>query len=235
VEVLAMKMRDVGLSLLGSAMVYVAMAACSSGGGSGAIGTKSSPGSGGSGSGSGYGGGVTSGGGRGAVPDSGLADALMNPVPTASADPVSGTRLKAEYLIADDGSKEYVADLWFDSQRNETCAFSTAADGKQRCLPEGAEATIFADSACTTPVLTVPSGCAAPPYGIGTAATSTCGATTAGAQIFSVGAAMTPTTLYVQSGTSCYSAGPAATTFSYYALGAQIPATSFVAASSAHD
>lgn len=214
-----MKMRDAGLSLLGGALVYVAMAACSGGGagpsgpgaGSGGASTKGGPGS-----------------------DSGLIDALLDPVPTASADPQSGGRLKAQYRLGDDGSKEYLAGAWFDSQRNEVCTFGPAADGKERCMPDGATATVFADAMCQSPLLMITSGCAAPSYAL-QLATSTCDVSPGAIHVFSVGAATTPSALYIQAGSSCYQAGTATTGYTYYAVGPEIPPSSFVAATNQHD
>src|SRR5262249_52920033 len=78
--------------------------------------------------------------------------AWIDPVATARAD--SGSRLKAEYLLGDDGSKDYQITLmpwsynpnlfnvgahpvnvYWDSMRNEECAYQVAADAATRCLP----------------------------------------------------------------------------------------------------
>src|SRR5690349_16994423 len=117
-----MKVRDVGVCLVGGAMVYVAMAACSAGGSttgghSGGV-TRLGGGQGGGASGAGPS--------AGQGGDSGVFDALTNPVPPASADPTSGSRLKPKYRVAEDGAKEYFAGLWYDSQRAEDCSFTTA-------------------------------------------------------------------------------------------------------------
>jgi hypothetical protein len=254
-----MRARDVFRSLAGSAVVYVAMAACSSGGGgsgtagqrtagagggaaagasvsSGASGATGMLGAGGATGASGASGasGAGSAGGTGAISDSGLVDALMNPVPTASADPTDGQRLRATWRQGSDGSKEYVNGVWFDSQRSETCAFMIAGDGTERCLPEGMGTSVFADAACMTPVLTVPSGCAAPMYATSTAA-SACGLAPGGTHIFTVGAAVTPSTIYAGSAAQCFNAGPATSGFNYLAVGAEIPASTFVGATSGHD
>jgi hypothetical protein len=229
VEVLAVKMRDVCLSLLGGTMVYVAMAACSAGGDAGSVGSVGGVGSGGATVRAGNGGG-------GSVLDSGLIDALMDPVPRASADPTDGSRLKAQYLLADDGSKAYVPDVWFDSQRNETCAFTVAADGKQRCLPAGGAVTMYSDSMCTTPVLALPSGCTTPPYAVGTDL-STCTQAPDANHVYTVGAAVSPApaALYMTTGTACFSVGSPTGSYGYFAIGAEVPASSFVAASTLHD
>lgn len=221
-----MKMRDAGLSLLGGGLVYVAMAACS-GGGAGSSGHAA--GAGGHGTGSG---GATTKVGPGF--DSGIIDAILDPVPTASADPTSGSRLKAQYRLGDDGSKEYIAGSWFDSQRSEVCSFGPAADGTQRCMPDGAVASVFADDTCQSPLLMLESSCTAPSYAL-QIAPSTCDANPGAIHVFSVGAATTPSTLYVQAGSTCYQAGTATSGFTYYAVGAEIPPSSFVGATNQHD
>jgi hypothetical protein len=227
-EVLAMKMRDVGISLLGGGMVYVAMAACSSGHnpGTAARGT----GGGATAVSSGASGHTASGAGS----DGGMMDALMDPVPSASADPTDGRRLKAQYMLGDDGSKAYVPGVWFDSMRNETCSFAPAADGMMRCLPEGVQSDVFSDAACTMPLLIATSGCAAPAYGL-TTDSAMCSTTAGATHVYALGQTMTPTMMYVTSGTQCFPAGPPSTGFTFYGLGAEIPASSFVSASSAHD
>ena len=262
-----MRVRDVFVSLAGSTVVYVAMAACSSGGGGapsskvagagasmpthasggGAVVATSAsstgtPGAGGMASvtgASGAGGmastgatGASGAGGTGPIADSGLLDALMNPVPPAMADPTSGQRLKATYRQGDDGSKEYVNGVWFDTQRNENCSFAQAADGQLRCLPNGQATTLYSDAACQNAIVMAPAGCATPSYAIGTADT-TCG--TSGAHIYKIGGAATVTTIYASAQGQCFSGGPAASGFSFFAVGAEIPASSFVSATVHHD
>ncbi len=232
------------------------MAACSSGGGGGGgITTKSygtggaqgmtaaMAGGGGAGgpsavaTGSGGASGATAGGTggtSGTIVDSGILDALTDPVPSAFADPTDGTRLKATYLIGADGSKAYLTSVWYDSQRSEDCSFGVAGDGQTRCLPNGAAGGLFADSACTQPILSMPTGCTAPAYAL-TQSAQGCSVNPVGTHVFSVGALTNPTGIYVQSGASCFSAGTGASGFDYYTVGAEIPASSFVAASSGHD
>ena len=159
----------------------------------------------------------------------------MNPVPDAAADPIDGSRLKARYRVADDGSKEYLSGVWFDSQRNEVCTFTTAADGTERCLPDGVVATVFSDAACTMPVLMTVTGCAGPPYAL-TVDGASCGNPVGVTHVLSVGAGVTPSNLYVQAGGSnCISIGPPPSGYTYSSVGAEIPATSFVAATLGHD
>lgn len=174
--------RTMGVFASGCA-VYVIMAACTgtvtnnngsqatSGGGHGASGGHAMGGG-------GHGGTMTGGG------DSGILDALMDPVPHADAEPMSGTRLKGKFRLGADGSKEYrvwlpktgsllydygPTTLWYDSQRQEDCAAAKAADGKMRCLPTETApeiSNLFTDAQCTNRVWRVPAGqpsCVLPP------------------------------------------------------------------------
>jgi hypothetical protein len=214
-----MKTRDAGLFLFGSALVYVCVAACTGGS---------------AGRSAGVGAGTPNGSSGASGRDSGLLDAISNPVPTAKADPTDGSRLKAQYMIADDGSKEYVPGAWFDTMRNEVCFFTLGADGKQRCLPQGGGASAFADASCTMPIIAVATGCAAPTYAI-VVDSGTCGQAAGATHVNAVGAAANPTTLYLQSGGQCFQAGSATAGYNYYAVGAEVPAGSFVAANTKHD
>jgi hypothetical protein len=74
-----------------------------------------------------------------------------------------GTRLKAKRYVGADGSKQFVT--WFDSARNEDCYFSSASDGKTRCLPTGPYVGVyFSNATCTTRLAYQGVGCAAPKY-----------------------------------------------------------------------
>jgi hypothetical protein len=166
--------------------------------------------------------------------DSGLVDALLDPVPKAAADPTSGSRLRARYRLAGDGSKEYLPGSWFDSQRNETCAFVMAADGQERCLPDGVSVVAYADSQCMTPIVMAPASCSTPSYAQ-TLDSASCGDAVPATHVLAVGAAMTPTGLYLKNGTNCFSAGPVVTGYNYYDVGAEVPASAFVSATTQHD
>ena len=144
--------------LFSGCLVYVIMAACS--GTENAKVFGSSGASGGSSGGGGAGGATTT-----APKDSGLMDVLTDPVPEADANPTTGSRLKAKFLLGDDGSKEYVQTglnipqaapvvhtVFRDTQRQEDCIYRPAADGKTRCVPSGYDTQAwptFADAACT--------------------------------------------------------------------------------------
>jgi len=150
-------MRSTMHFLSGSLAVYAFMAACSggnksndgpSGGGTTAAGGALNSTSGASTSTGGSTGGVT--------------NMMMNPVPDASAETKSGTRLKARYYVGADGSKQFSG--WRDTMRNEDCSFSRAEDGVIRCLPTPGYASYFADPGCSQPLgmAVTPSGSACP-------------------------------------------------------------------------
>lgn len=222
-----MKFRDVGLCLVGGSILYVTMAACarpaggppSGGGRAGAGGTVLHNGS---------------GGGGGAPHDSGIGDALTDPVPSASADPLPGTRLKPRFRAGEDGAKEYLAGAWFDSERGEDCSFMVAADGKTRCLPRGAEFIYYSDANCQTPMIMLESACAPPKYGT-SLADSTCALEPGATRVYAVGPAMTPSGIFAKAGASCFSLGAADPGYHYYGVGAEVSASAFVASTLGHD
>jgi hypothetical protein len=171
-----MLLKEVGRTLFGGCTLYVIMAACSGSEGSGGSGVASSTSAGGSGGNEGNGGdGGAAQGGR----DGGIFDALTDPVREADAEPMSGSRLKGKYLLGSDGSKQYqqtalgsgigtnqlyVQAVWYDSQRQEDCIFTTASDGQTRCVPVGYEGNVYySDAQCTqlaTHILGIPpQGC----------------------------------------------------------------------------
>ena len=108
------------------------------------------------------GGGTTAAGGKASGGSNG--GSMMNPVKPAMADPVSGTRLKANYINGSDGSKQW-AMSWHDSMLNVDCTFGKAIDGSLRCLPAAAATGhFFAESLCTQPLAEVPTtSCGAAP------------------------------------------------------------------------
>lgn len=199
-----MRTRDVYKMLAGACLIYTALAACNAAEHAGA--RPTSRGEGGSG--------------------------MGDPVPSAKADPTSGSRLKAKYRTADDGSKEYLSSLWYDSERQEDCTFATAADGKERCMPSSqATITFFADEACKQP-LAVGSASCAPKYAL-TFEPSTCSSPVV--HVYSIGATTSPSKLYVSANGTCINAGPADATSVYYQVGAEVAASSFVGATVQHD
>lgn len=226
-----MNLRDVGLCLVGGSILYVSMAACA-GRPSGPVGSRGTSGGGGNAVLEGTGGGKGGGGTR--ATGGGMGGALGDPVPPAQAEPSAGSRLKPKYRLGDDGAKEYLAGLWFDSQRNEDCTFTLASDGKTRCMPPGTEFRYYTDAGCTTPMVLLQNACAAPRYGIANA-DAACGVDPTSLHLFAIGAAVSPAMIYGKSGASCFAIGPTSPDYQYFAVGAEIPASSFVSASVAHD
>ena len=114
--------------------------------------------------------------------DSGIIDALMDPVVDAFAgveNPQSGTRLKGKYTMGSDGSKEYqyttyyqdphgsngpfaVRPVWYDSMLQDDCTFAPATDNKLHCLPgvptpgpngPAGFGLMYTDAQCTQPIV----------------------------------------------------------------------------------
>lgn len=52
---------------------------------------------------------------------------------TSSPSTQSGERIKAVYLVADDGAKTPIG--WLDADTGQRCSFEVAGDGFTRCLP----------------------------------------------------------------------------------------------------
>lgn len=65
---------------------------------------------------------------------------------------ISGTRLKVRTLKSDDGAAQQLG--FFDDELDLACAFSTATDGTQRCMPIDAAVigVYFGDASCTVPL-----------------------------------------------------------------------------------
>lgn len=85
-----------------------------------------------------------------------------NPVSLALAE-TSGTRLKAKVTTGADGSKLFDAETLRDTTLDADCAFHTASDGVQRCLPivgpnayNDAATYAFKDDQCTQQVVFLP-------------------------------------------------------------------------------
>ncbi|MFO0763048.1 MAG: hypothetical protein U0359_41815, partial [Byssovorax sp.] len=167
--------------------------------------------------------------------DGGIFDALTDPVPEAAAEPVSGSRLKAKYQVSDDGLKIYLPGSYYDSERGEDCIFEPAADGKERCLPIGSGATAgtyFLDPSCTQDVALAFAGCVTK-YAY-TVEQSACSLMFGKIHIYPTGAPLQPAQVYHKSGASCVGTAPPEN-FTLLSVGAEVPASSFVAGSVQHD
>jgi hypothetical protein len=145
----------------------------------------------------------------------------------------SGTRLKARTYNAEDGSQQFIG--WFDSQRNENCGFQMAADGKIRCLPSGTsvEAGFFGDTGCTQPLATMQTGCA-PPASYALADASDPGACEPRRfKVLTLGAKHAGDAYRGAPGSCIKNTLPVGTDL--YDTGAEVPASSLVAATEGHE
>jgi hypothetical protein len=82
------------------------------------------------------------------------------------AQPTSGSRLRAAWVVSDDGARQFSG--WRDTQRGgEECSFGIAADGVLRCLPlaDGIFVNYFGDSACSQRLFVRSAGCPGTPTG----------------------------------------------------------------------
>lgn len=146
-----------------------------------------------------------------------------DPTSTASADSLSGSRIKNAYNVGVDGSKVFAYQV--DTQRNnELCTWLVAADGIRRCLPATtAYVAGFADAQCITHLAI--NTCAPTGY-VATFDGNTCA--TVSTHIFPLGQVYTGTTWLV-SGVSCLAAGQASA--NTYLLGPEIDPGSFASGS----
>jgi hypothetical protein len=172
-----------------------------------------------------------------------MLDAVVNPVPTVRAQE-SGTRLKAKRLVTADGASSFVG--WYDSQRNEDCGFGPAPDGATRCLPQTyVTAFLYADSGCSEPIYGINTeqlqdGCASLPayiWSTSGGSPNACGIMEGGNRALrTLGAGTNPSTVYYATGANCTEYPQTIVdTMSFFALGAQIPMSSFVAADTQMD
>jgi hypothetical protein len=223
----------IAMSLAGSFIIYTAMAACS---GSVEHPTSSSSGATGHG-GHGHGGASAQSGhgGAGGSHASGIIDAMTDPVSEASADTVSGSRLKAYYETGDDGSKAYLPGTWWDSTRGEDCSSRIAGDGKLRCLPTdyGYPFNIqYMDPSCTQLVMNDPGKCNGFKYMVSQTSNGC-------SQQFDYRPVMSqvmPATIYMPGpNNTCVPSGPPNPSLIYIQIGPVVPPSSFVLMSKLHD
>lgn len=93
-----------------------------------------------------------------AEPPSGAAGASSEtPPPGPDATPAAvdtpdpgGSRLRAIWIAAEDGSRERVPGRWYDTELDRECSFALAADGVLRCLPAAGSAisTYYLSATC---------------------------------------------------------------------------------------
>lgn len=164
--------------------------------------------------------------------------------PDAGESYVGGSRLRPRYAVtvSADGAESKRFEGWQDTARGEGCAFQTASDGAQRCLPSAAApfggTFWYSDATCTRAVwISAPSTCttAVPKYTTpGPSLVSGTCPPAFGAAVFAVGGPIVPpATLYHQLGASCAAITPptcAGAPCSFFDAGTEVPAASFVSA-----
>lgn len=146
----------------------------------------------------------------------------------------SGSRIQMHVAIQNgaDGSVYAGYPVPFDVQRNEGCFILRAADGKLRCLPTSAGtyatlATFFANAGCTQPIYQIAETvCPTSTYFlVQDSVPSSCGTIT-GVRVYQRGPKHMGN-YFVKSGANC-TAAPQVAGVAWYAVGAEVPAASFV-------
>jgi len=158
------------------------------------------------------------------------------PVDVSDAIPANGERLRANTLLASDGSRQFLN--WFDTVRGEDCSFGLASDGTTRCLPAAApvSTTLFGPGGdCDRPIVVIPicqfpeevPKYAAKPVGCGSAL---------GPLILHVTEKLAPNELREGTfGLGNCAAAQAPKGFDFYATGSSVPPTEFVQAVAVSD
>ena len=154
------------------------------------------------------------------------------PVPAAKADTTtSGSRLKARNYVGSDGSKQFWG--WHDSMVNADCSFLPASDGTTRCLPVGvgtATGGYFSDPGCSQPLAQAAKGCSPAMYTFQIVVPATTGCVpTDFYRLYSVSSPYSGP-IYTGTPASCTAEPNAGTTADFYSAGAEIPPSTFVAA-----
>ncbi len=140
---------------------------------------------------------------------------------------MGGTRLKPLYANTTEGGKFFMFAFW-DLELKTRCEFATAADGLIRCLPmpDLDVLTAFDEATCTNPLLPVHEACGMN-YGIKRA--------NGRISVFKLGPPAVPAAVYSvhpdASGVERCMPDKTRPTEPFYTMGAEVPATSFVAVS----
>jgi hypothetical protein len=155
--------------------------------------------------------------------------------PAACGQPEDGTRLKAFYLVGDDGSREYF-DIWYDTSLRTYCRFQVTKDGQTRCLPfDRIVGVSFLDSSCGRAMVDdyFP-GCmrrahGVPRYALQVEALAEC---SEDFRLFALGAGGVPASIYMKAGDGTCSAAPNGNpdSITFYPLGDEVPLSALVVA-----
>jgi hypothetical protein len=147
---------------------------------------------------------------------------------TTTQSALSGSRLKAYWVTASDGSQQFMG-LWRDTQLNIDCGFRTGSDGQWRCLPAGMPggAPYYSDSGCTTALGYTPCSSQAPAYVTVNATSGTGCSATNGSILYARGSQYTGTA-YEGTPSAC-TIVPASTlsVYAFYTVGAAVDLTQF--------
>lgn len=173
--------------------------------------------------------------GRDAVPGAsdgaaGLLDAALDAVanPVAPAQAQSGTRLKAQWYVGEDGAREFKG--WWDELHDVECAFKPASDGATRCLPGYAVFPIsYSDDQCAFPVFRVPDTEASclPTFATTAETAAVCGPSTPGA-LRKIEQEVVLTEIYGGGPGACVGPNGVSATTRFYAVGPALLPADFV-------
>jgi hypothetical protein len=224
---------------LGSVIVYFAVSTiygCSSPSTMRASGTAGGRGTGGTTSGAG-GKGTGGAGGKGTGgATGGMGGGSTGPVPNAEAEE-SGSRIKARWIVGDDGSKQFL--IFYDSMLKVECQYQFMSDGKRHCTPGAygpvaygplglVVGSLYQDAACSAPLAMAPAGSACPPqYAFaGDSTSQICGPSGLVLHWFPVGTKYTGS-VYWKNGGPCSATQPP-TGQDLFTVGAELPPSMFV-------
>ncbi len=150
----------------------------------------------------------------------------------------SGTRLRAVYLDAGGGALAF--QHFHDVDLDIDCTFLPHADGAYRCLPNVLSDSLFADAACTMPLAPVPGGACGASVGDvaavvadrGGCTSSTSGGSSSNVptayRARAVGEEVSPDAVFYLDADGACVAGTVSPTVSYFPIGEEVPASSFV-------
>lgn len=149
---------------------------------------------------------------------------------------VTGTRLRAIWVVGDDGTKERLSGKWYDAELGVNCVAAVASDGVVRCLPaiESGNGALHAgiqlyDSLCQAAIAAVDEQCRAPRFVL-TPLSHGCGDAW---HVYPVTGRADPAVVRLGGPDRCLVA-PIYDYLSYYSLGAESPAETFVALTQSH-
>jgi hypothetical protein len=217
-----MNIKNAAKLFLGSAFIYIAMASCVASERA-TMGSAATTGTNGAG---GHGGSMMAG--------NGGIGGIFDPVPDAGAETSSsGSRLKARRYIAEDGARSEVTGFWYDSVRNEDCAFTSDEIGQTRCIPFQTVAyAYYEDGQCTQPIAspTHNAACQSTKKYVGIYDVSQC--TKNGPRIHEFGTPVVPSLVwFLKPDNTCVTIGGIeSTVIDWHRLGPHISPTEFVAA-----